>query len=1042
MANTDYFNFEDIQDGAYLLTEGLESYNENIRYHVAEFDKLYIRRIRLPDGKGNIIYLLSDNFNNSLKMLTSKSFFLPQTYRKFFYPWLAFGKFIGRRFRMNVSKEITHRAIEIKERTSLIQYPTRFLQKSNENIVFCTSDIYQTILPIMQRFQIKKLMTEFYSEFLSIIMKITPTPIKKKEDKAWNNRILSIDANSFRFKNGAPLKENKENPLFLIYLAFLRTRNLSKLNVDIDILIASGNMFIKFNPARITPDKWPKFKLALFKIMNVNLDDYTNQLSDEDIDEITQTSNEYLTHNIVDNVIKPFTQHVSPATKGVLGDAIDSSLRQQILATDAIAHLTKDAKEDTAKAINLKGNKKVLKDVIEPKNASLIHTNPYQDISDKRQKVFDAIIKDYRPLIQRLDSEELTDDEEDIISEYEDEIKDDVMDIMTNDENVLEEVLDDIQDRIAPLNNINTAPVNSLRDQKLREAQKKIVVKESSIEEILERDANNVPIISENKSNVLKTANQNMHNITFANFDKTYIEKLYTKDLVSCFDMLKDKNSPFYITKIDVKNTSDTLDLKETWTVHLIDENEKKHTIVVDIPIFYQNRFMLIGGNRYIIIKQNFYNPLVKDTPDSVVLTTNYNKITITRKATKSLANIEKVFVLLKRTSDSDIFITGDSSVGNLKYISSLEYDELSRHIFTFQNQDHSCVIIFSRDHIKEHFQNNFPKDMKGNEFWIGTENEQPILINEDTGKDRLNRTIVDIIEKNLSEEHRAIFNSVKPPSQPMFVEGSLCDKNIPIAAVLILWLGISRMLDKMGIKWTFHQAINKITEKNPANKYIKFEDGILEYESLIFSELILNGLSKLNPIVKKFEAFNTEEGYIDYMYSLWGNYSGIVQLRNFYEFLIDPITKDVCRDLSLPTDPDGLIIHAVKLLSDNTFVSKANDRSYRVRSVEIIPAILYSTIASQYMTYVKSGGKQPMTIKQRDVITKLIGLETVNEYSTLNPAIEIGKDHTISAKGYKGSNMDYAYDEEKRSYDPTSIGKIAISTAPKKVGPSYRKVC
>ena len=252
----------------------------------------------------------------------------------------------------------------------------------------------------------------------------------------------------------------------------------------------------------------------------------------------------------------------------------------------------------------------------------------------------------------------------------------------------------------------------------------------------------------------------------------------------------------------------------------------------------------------------------------------------------------------------------------------------------------------------------------------------------------------------------------------------------IPIIVTLIVWVGLSKTLDKMKIKWTFYPNVKKVPQVNSSMKYIKFADGILEYEAYTFAELILNGLSKLKPEKMKFEDFDSEIGYADYVYSQWGSYNGINQLKTFYEFLIDPITKVTCRDLFLPTEPDELLIHAVKLLCDNTAVSKAFDGSYRVRSIEMIPSILYSCIANQYASYVKSGRRIPMTLNQRVVISKLIAEKTVEAYSTLNPVIEVSKTHTISTKGYRGSNSDHSYDEEKRSYDPSAVGKIAISTS------------
>lgn len=1033
-SNLGELKFENLDYGAYILKD-LAIYSENVKYSTAEFMKLNVRRIRLPSGRGNIIYLLTDTFENSIKMINSKNFIVPPTYRRFFYPWISFGSFMRKRYKFNLNKEKNNRMSMIKELTNLRPYATRFLTKNTENIFFCTADLYSAFKPIMMKYPIKKVYSEFFSEFNQILKGLTPEPMKPTDDKEWNNRLLLIDADCFAFKNGAPLVENQTNPLFLIYLAYLRTRDLSKLDIDMDMLICSRNMFIKFNPTMMTSDKWGKFRIALFKIINANLDNYTDQLSSEEKEEINKTSEDYIVHNLVNDAIKPFTKLLSPATKGALGNSIDSSLRQQAIANKAISQTIKDEQNEIDK--NIHGNdsnhksffQKTIKQDKDDKPLSVTRT-VRDRLSKKRELLFNAVDKDYTPLSLRSD-EELSTEEENILDDYKDDIKDDIIDLINGDD-IKEEMLDEIQNNVVPLNSKLNSPINSPRDAKLREAQKKVVVRNSTIEEILTRDITNIPIKTDNKSNVLKTTNKNMHNITFANFDKTYIDELYTRDLVSAFDILKDKNTPFYIKNIKVEDTSTSTDLKETWTVTLVDENGKSHNIKVDIPKFYQNRFMLIGGNKYIIQKQNFYNPIVKDTPDTVIITTNYNKITIARKATKSLDSIERIFSFfsfLQKNGNRNVFIPGNSAKNNMKYISSLEYDELSRRIFKYSSN--GCEIYFSRDYIKENMNDKIPNNIKGNEFFIGMEKNVPILINEDTGRDRNGRSISDIIISNLSDEHKIIFNSRKSLNNKMYVEGKLSGRWIPVIVTLIVWIGITKTLDKMNITWNFYPDMKRAPKATNNMKYIKFLNGILEYESQTFAELIMNGLNKLNPDKFNFEAFDTEEGYVDFMYAEWGNYVGVTELKNFYEFLLDPITKDVCRDLSLPTEPDELLIYAVKLLCDNSFVSKASDKSYRVRSVEIIPAILYSRIARQYKSYVNSGGRVPMTIRQTDVISALTKVNIVEEYSTLNPAIEVGKMHTISTRGHKGSNSDYSYDEEKRSYDPSGIGKVAISTSP-----------
>ena len=46
-----------------------------------------------------------------------------------------------------------------------------------------------------------------------------------------------------------------------------------------------------------------------------------------------------------------------------------------------------------------------------------------------------------------------------------------------------------------------------------------------------------------------------------------------------------------YILSIDVEDSSDVLNYKETWTIHLEDENRQRYTIKVDIPKYYAMNF-------------------------------------------------------------------------------------------------------------------------------------------------------------------------------------------------------------------------------------------------------------------------------------------------------------------------------------------------------------------------------------------------------------------------------------------------------------------
>lgn len=1031
-------DFNNLDYGAYILTqEG--SFTEAFKFAAVEFDRIYTSQIRLPDGRDNIIYLLSDTFEKSVDLIGNGNFFVYPSYRKVFYPILKYGFFFKRQYRLNLVKEKSDRDKFIKNQTKgkRIPYPTRYIpESSTDNLFFITADLYNKVTPFLNPLPIQKLIENFYREFLDIINPMSPSK-KEYDNKESGNRILIIDTEAFKFSMNGSLSENKLNPLFILYLAFLRTRDFSTLNVDMDMLIVSKNLFLKFNPARMSPAKFPRFRTALFRIMNANLDDYTSQLKQDEQEQLNATSEDYITRNIVDKTVDVYTKYNSPAVRGILASSIDSELQSDAQRSMGREALIKASQKEIATGnevkssddfdkLNYSKDYKVSKAIVndftptslrDPK--STIGKDPKES---RRKSLFDTVVgDDYKPLSTEADEGDTID-----LNDYEEEITDDVDDIIRNNKSVAEDVVDEIQERTVPLKSKKNSPINTARDEKLREEQKKIIVRDSTIEEILSMESSAIPIQTEDKSGSLKSLNPNIKNISFSNFDKTYIEELYNRDIIAIFNSLQDKSTPFYITSIDVQDSSTALDLKETWTIHLKDESNKSHRIVVDIPKFYQNKFMWLGGNKKMILKQNLFNPIVKDTPNSVIIT-SYKKITITRRATKSFSQIERLFTLIKKTNDDKMFIAGDASKVNIKYISTLEYDELGRSLFKFKSG--RCELFFNRDYIKNNL--TIPKDIKGDEFLIGYEGDKPVLINENTGKDHLNRTIMEIIYQNLPNDYRDIFDSIKSRKQAMYAEGKLLGQFIPVVVTLIVWIGISKTLDAAGFKWEFHHDMKKTPPQDFSKGYIRFADGVLEYESNLFSQLLMNGLLKLNPDKLKFESLNSEEGYIEYLHSIFGNYTITTQFKTFYEFLLDPITKDVCRDIKLPSTPEGLLIHAVKLLADNGYVNKASDKSYRVRSVEIIPAILYNKIADQYTRYINSGRRIPFSIKKGDVIKELLAVNTVEDYSTLNPAIEIGKSYTILPKGYNGSNLDRSYDEEKRSYDPSSIGKLAMSSSP-----------
>lgn len=984
------YPYENLDYGIYTCEDFNFMYTENIKYNIADAKKLNVRAVRLPEGRSNLIYIFSDSFENCIEMIKPgvRNFIMTPIYKKVFYPQIMINSFMNRRFRFNLLTAKETRLKVITNEAKLRMYPNRTLVDSNDNYIIFLSDIYENIKPLAQRYPLMRLMKEFFFEFERLLKEISPKKNEKDERIESNNRIVIIDAKHFGFKPNASIEENKTNPLYLLYISFLRLRDLVDHAPDIDFLICASNMFMKFNPSKLTREDFGKFKIALFRIINANLDDYTDEQNQNDEQLIDRPIKDQKILNAINNKLSPFTKPVSDDIKNLLVDAV----------TDEIS---KKKATQTPELV-----KNVLIKKLEKKPDSVKSVTKINDSNEE-------------------DDEYEVSEKEPEDTEVE-EAEDTAIDTALNDKKIATKIDDEIQEKISPMKKIKTAQVSSARDLKLREAQKKVRVQNSTIEEILSRDANNVKIKTTDKSNVLKTINPHMKKITFTNFNKTYLEETYVKDVVSMFDQLKDKSSPFYITGIDVQDSSTIMDYKETWTVKLVDETGKALTLKIDMPKFYDDRFLLIGGNKYTILNQNLYNILTKDNPNIVIMTTNYNKVFFMRKDTKSFGYIEKMFSVAKKLNDIKVFLPGNTTADNFGYVNSLEYDEYSKRIFQFKSD--KCEIYFSRKYI----ENNLEKidGLKDSEFLIGYENGKPIIMNEQTGIDREGRSITDIIAANLPPNAKEIYNNTKAPSQPMYAECKLAGQVMPVAAVLINWIGISNLMKLLKIEYTFIKD-KKTATKSPTKNSIRFADGVLEYDCPVWVQLLMNGLIKMKPENFKYEDFDNGTAGAEFVKAIWGTYKGLNDLQAFYEFMLDPITKSVCEDLNYPNTIEELFLYAIKLLTDEHFVNKASDKLYRTRCCEVVPAILHSCIAQQYKEYIRTGRKNPLSIKQNAVISKLVELQTVEEYSTLNPPTEVKKMTSITPKGFKGSNSDDSFDAEKRSYDPSSLGKLAMSSEP-----------
>lgn len=574
---------------------------------------------------------------------------------------------------------------------------------------------------------------------------------------------------------------------------------------------------------------------------------------------------------------------------------------------------------------------------------------------------------------------------------------------------------------------IKSTPSSTARDKMLKEEQYKLKVGNMTISDLKKKTVSDIKIPTRDVVD-LKTTNENIKHIRFNNFEKTYNKEVMQKDIINAILSLNNKSIPMYVRNIDVKDTSDELNYKDTYTIYLEDSNRQRHTIKVDIPKFIEDKFLYIGGNKKIIKKQNFLLPVIKSDSNTVQITTNYNKIFISRVDNKSLGSIEKLKKMIKLYPEiTKYFISGNTIKENIDFITTLEYDELSKLFSEFKNN--KCHVFFSQTDAQEYMKKNNIKNIDDSLFVGVDKNSKPIFIDNNTQTDEDGNSIIDILIESLPENMKLEYHKISQPKRLIYAKGTIMAQEIPMMALICFWEGFTTVLNKMNLKYELVNSKPKTLPKG--SNYIQFSDCYMIYPETVQNALLMNGLRLIETSNYSINNMNEKDPYIDYFTKVYGKASISNALMNFYDFFIDNITEEVLEDINLPTDTVELIIYAVSLLADSQYTLDIDQSLSRIRSNEIIPAILYEALAKNYVNYRNYNGKKKFSIPQDIVIKNILAVKTVEDYSTLNPALELDSTFAVSSKGFRGVNLDEAYTVPKRSYDPSMIGIISPSTAP-----------
>lgn len=517
--------------------------------------------------------------------------------------------------------------------------------------------------------------------------------------------------------------------------------------------------------------------------------------------------------------------------------------------------------------------------------------------------------------------------------------------------------------------------------------------------------------------------NEEWDDVKFANFQNVYD---INSDIFTILQSFSTKSYPVSIIDVKVEDTSNNMDLIDTYTVEMEDGFGKRFTLVFDIPKFKNNRFMRLRGNEKIMSGQLLLLPCLKTDEDTVQCVSNYNKIFIRRHGLsgRSYPSSDRLVKALRKYNGSKIKIYyGDNKAICSKYELPADYIDIASQINRIEVGN--VVFYFNQDIYYSEFNADPSKGIpyavaNGSVVWYYTSEEwDNSFISYLIARDLIDR----------DEKFKEIYNAQKPATRLNYSEASILANRIPLVVVLGYSLGMHGIfkLLKTNIE-TYDKRINYDPDTEGV---IRFSDGYVKYSLNYSTSMLLNGLSECPTEAYSISDIDKRSMWLDFLDEFGGRILSD-GLDNFADLFLDPITEEVCKRCKIPSDYFQMLVYASNLLADNKYNRHTDITGNRYRTNEIVAGYFYKAISKSYTDYkiqVKRGRRVGMTMKRSAVIDGIMQDPMSSDLSIMNPLLEIEAANTVSFKGLSGMNSDRSYGLDKRTYDDSMINKLALST-------------
>jgi hypothetical protein len=363
-----------------------------------------------------------------------------------------------------------------------------------------------------------------------------------------------------------------------------------------------------------------------------------------------------------------------------------------------------------------------------------------------------------------------------------------------------------------------------------------------------------------------------------------------------------------------------------------------------------------------------------------------------------------------------------------------LDFSMLSRYFSEFTIGSNTFYMTINT--LKDRY-----KKLSGKEISYNEATELPIGINKKTKEPiimKLTDSYTDLIFSYFTDENKQNISKIKRKPKFVVASAKIMGRKLPLILFMMFCEGFASTMKKANIKYEFVDKKQRKTYDPMRYDAIELNDGFIMWEKNPFrNELLMNGFKYCDLSDFDYEELESKDTFISLILPFYPGNSKIYDaLDNYRDFLLDEKAKEILNDFGYPTDLVSLMVVAAGMLTDTSYLIENNMNNMRIRSNEVIADLVYKNITSAYAAYRTTAYKKKPTklsIKKSQIIDDLLNSDTnmIEEFSVLNPVLELEKQRAVSFKGIRGIQLDRAMTLPRRAYDKSMIGTIGLSTSP-----------